>query len=96
MFPPKTTEEGAIYSINNGIGSCYHYTALLYELVDYLGYSSIPIIGIGPSGFEHSWLAVKYSDGWYYLDPLYRNSRYSHSELTALGYEWDFSEALSI
>ncbi|WP_010165787.1 transglutaminase domain-containing protein [Candidatus Epulonipiscium viviparus] len=96
MDPPQTTEEGAIQVFNTGKGFFYQYAALAYELVNYLGYTALPITGIGRLGTQHSWLAVKYPDGWYYHDPLYRSERYSYNELVSMGFKWHKRELLTL
>ncbi len=83
----------AVYAINNRKGACYHYAALFYELMLYMGYDEmVQIIDIGRRGNEHSWVAVRYSDGyWYYFDPLYQNTKYTQQELINLKMSWDKS-----
>ena len=56
------------------------------------GYEVYYIAGTGRTGNPHRWLYVKFSDGWYYMDSVYRDGA-KMSEATLRGHKckWDAS-----
>ncbi|OOB80474.1 MAG: hypothetical protein BEN19_04650 [Epulopiscium sp. Nuni2H_MBin003] len=84
------TKADAIYAINNRRVACYQFAGLFCELMNNLGYEAKRIVGTGRLGSEHSWVAVKFSDGyWYYYDPQYSNNSYTEEDLNNLNMRWD-------
>lgn len=88
-----TIEENALYLIENGTGSCYHFASLTYMLFKRAGYDVRYVTGLGWQNHTyHCWVLANFDGGWYYVDSLYvRSAKLTADDLKRIGYEWDES-----
>ena len=85
-------EARAIEAINTGRGACWHFASLAHLLYQRAGYQSYYVSGLSHRGNEHRWLYVKFSDGWYYVDPTYSDGfKLTEEQLVSKGYKWNAS-----
>ncbi len=91
--PEKSKEENAMYLIENGTGSCYHFAALTYLLFKRAGYETYYVTGLGWQHHTyHCWIMAKFDGGWYHVDSLYvRSAKFTSARAREIGYEWDES-----
>lgn len=84
-------EENALYLMENGTGSCYHFAALTYLLFKRAGYDTRYVTGLGWQNHTyHCWIMANFDGGWYFVDSLYvRSAKLTASDLKRIGYEWD-------
>ena len=88
-----TIEENALYLLENGTGSCYHFASLTYMLFQRAGFETRYVTGLGWQNHTyHCWIMAKFDGGWYYVDSLYvRSAKLTAADLKRIGYEWDES-----
>ena len=81
----------AVYAINNGKGACWHFASLGYLLFQRAGYEVYYVSGVGRNPpNQHRWLYVRFSDGWYYVDPVYADgAKMSEATLSKKYTSWD-------
>ncbi len=86
-------EENALYLLENGTGSCYHFASLTYMLFVRAGYETRYITGLGWQNHTyHCWIMANFDGGWYFVDSLYvRSAKLTAADLKRIGYEWDES-----
>ncbi len=86
-------EENALYLLENGTGSCYHFASLTYMLFKRAGYDTQYVTGLGWQNHTyHCWIIANFDGGWYYVDSLYvRSAKLTADDLKRIGYEWDES-----
>ncbi len=86
-------EENALYLLENGTGSCYHFASLTYMLFERAGYETRYVTGLGWQNHTyHCWIMANFDGGWYFVDSLYvRSAKLTASDLKRIGYEWDES-----
>lgn len=91
--PEGSIEENALYLLENGTGSCYHFASLTYMLFDRAGYDTRYVTGLGWQNHTyHCWIMANFDGGWYYVDSLYvRSAKLTADDLKEIGYEWDES-----
>lgn len=88
-----TIEQNALYLIENGTGSCYHFASLTYMLFVRAGYDTRYVSGLGWQNHTyHCWIMANFDGGWYFVDSLYvRSAKLTAADLKRIGYEWDES-----
>ncbi len=87
-------EENALYLMENGTGSCYHFAALTYLLFKRAGYDTRYVTGLGwQTHTYHCWIMANFDGGWYHVDSLYvRSAKMTADTMKKIGYEWDESQ----
>ena len=63
----------AVEAINKRCGACWHYAALMTEILKVAGYEARVIKGGGHSYSEHQWTIVKKDGQWYHIDAMRSN-----------------------
>ena len=69
----KSTRTLAAEAINKRCGACWHYAALMTEILKVAGYDARVIKGGGHTFAEHQWTIVKVDGVWYHIDAMRSN-----------------------
>ena len=75
-----TRRRGALWAMENGMGSCMEYSDLFISSARYLGIPSLYVTGVCGSGGEddvgHAWVVARVPEhGWFGLDPTWASAR---------------------
>ena len=69
----KSSKALAVEAINKRCGACWHYAALMAEILKAAGYDARVLKGGGHTFAEHQWTIVKIDGVWYHIDAMRSN-----------------------